>query len=60
MAGDDHGGAAASVHGGGRNREGKREREEAHPGAVLTPERMPWTVTAGEAGGDGAVMLGAR
>ena len=41
-------------------REGKREREEAHPGAVLTPERMPWKVMAGEDGGDGAVMLGAR
>ena len=45
-----------------RLREGKREREEAHPGQELTPERMPWTVMAGEAGvdGDGARTAAGR
>ena len=54
---------AAELGGGARwpqLREGKREREEARPGQELTPERMPWTVMAGEAGVDGAVMLDAR
>ena len=54
---------AAELGGGARwpqLREGKREREEARPGQELTPERMPWTVMAGEAGVEGAVVLDAR
>ena len=41
-------------------REGEREREEARPGQELTPERMPWTVMAGEAGIDGERDVGRR